>query len=210
MRINERMLKTLLVAAAVTLSLAGPAMGTAHAASKTLTNLQEAYNGESNAHARYTAFAKKADEEGYGKVASIFRAAARAESIHAANHAAVIRALGAEPKADIQQPTVKSTAENLKAAVKGESYERDTMYPEFIAAARAEGVKDAVRSFNFAMEAEAGHAKLYSDALKALDRMKGEGLVLYVCPTCGRTVLKREGEKCPVCFTDNEEFIEVR
>ena len=51
----------------------------------TLDNLQAAFNGESNANARYLAFAKKADEEGYGQVASLFRAAARAEEIHAAN-----------------------------------------------------------------------------------------------------------------------------
>ena len=41
----------------------------------TLDNLQAAYNGESNASAKYAAFAKKADEEGYGQVASLFRAA---------------------------------------------------------------------------------------------------------------------------------------
>src|ERR1019366_4733743 len=62
-----------------------------------IDNLQMAFNGESNAHHRYVAFAKKADDEGYGEVASLFRAAARAEEIHASNHSAVIRKLGAEP-----------------------------------------------------------------------------------------------------------------
>ncbi len=42
--------------------------GTGHAAdakaSATLGNLMKAFDGESNANARYTAFAKKADEEG--------------------------------------------------------------------------------------------------------------------------------------------------
>ena len=52
----------------------------------TLDNLVTAYNGESNAHARYVEFAKKADEDGYGQVASLFRAAARAEEIHAETH----------------------------------------------------------------------------------------------------------------------------
>jgi hypothetical protein len=57
----------------------------------TLENMQAAYNGESNAHARYLAFAKPADQEGYGEVASLFRAAARAEEIHPGNHAVVIK-----------------------------------------------------------------------------------------------------------------------
>jgi rubrerythrin len=99
---------------------------------KTLENLQAAYNGESNAHAKYTLFAKKADAEGYCQVASLFRAAARAEQIHAQNHARVIRKLGAEPVATIEAHPVKSTRENLQTAIAGETYERDTMYPAFI------------------------------------------------------------------------------
>ena len=181
----------------------------ADSAGSTLANLQEAYNGESNAHARYLAFATKADEEGYTKVASIFRAAARAESIHAANHAAVIRELGAEPTAVIEAPVVKGTADNLRAAIAGESYERDTMYPDFIEAAKAERQTDAVRTFNFAKEAEAGHAVLYSKALDNLDAMTGGTIELAVCPVCGRTVTKVEGEKCPVCFTPTEKYITV-
>ena len=65
----------------------------------TIDNLQTAFNGESNASARYLAFAKKADEEGYGEVASLFRAAAKAEEIHARNHAEVIEKLGSTPVA---------------------------------------------------------------------------------------------------------------
>ena len=208
MRKTTKIAALLLVATAA-LTASGPLPVRAQAGGKTLANLQEAFNGESNAHARYLAFAEKADAEGYAKVASIFRAAARAESIHADNHAKVIRALGAEPRADVVAPTVKTTAENLQAAIDGESYERDTMYPEFIGAARSEGVKDALKSFNFAVEAEAGHARLYADALKALDSMGGAPLTLYVCPSCGRTVLALDGEKCPVCYTENEKFIQV-
>jgi rubrerythrin len=99
---------------------------------KTLANLQTAFDGESNARVRYLAFAQKAETEGYGKAASLFRAAARAEEIYANNHAEVIRKLGATPAADVKTPDVKSTTENLQAAIKGESYERDTMYPAFL------------------------------------------------------------------------------
>ena len=67
------------------------------ASAKTVENLQTAFDGESNANAKYLAFAKKADEEGYLMVASLFRAAARAEEIHKNNHADVIKKMGAEP-----------------------------------------------------------------------------------------------------------------
>lgn len=201
--------KAMFLAAVSILLFAAPAVVSAQTAGKTLGNLQEAFNGESNAQARYLAFAEKADAEGFAKVASTFRAAARAESIHAANHAEVIRSLGAEPKADIVPSPVKSTAENLTAAVSGESYERDTMYPDFIARARQEGVKAALKSFNYAIEAEAGHAKLYGDALASLDTMKGDARQLFVCPVCGRTELVLEDGKCPVCYTKTDKFITV-
>ena len=142
----------------------------AASATSTLQNLQTAFNGESNAHARYLAFAKKAETEGYGEVASLFRAAARAEEIHANNHAVVIKKLGGKPEAKIETPDVKTTRENLEAAIKGESYERDTMYPEFLKQARQVRNTEAIQTFNFSKTAEAEHAKLYTTALKNLDK----------------------------------------
>ena len=116
---------------ALTLALIALPSGAA-APTTTLDNLQAGFNGESNAHSRYLAFAEKAGQEGYGEVASLFRAAAKAEEVHAANHAAVIKKMGGTAQAKIETPVVKSTKENLEAAIKGESYERDTMYPEFL------------------------------------------------------------------------------
>jgi rubrerythrin len=74
-----------------------------------IEHLQHAYNGESNAHARYLAFAKKADEEGYGQVASLFRAAANAEQVHATRFSETLKKMGQTPKADVKTPEVKST-----------------------------------------------------------------------------------------------------
>lgn len=173
----------------------------------TLANLQAAFNGESNAHARYLAFAKKAEAEGFGEVASLFRAAARAEEIHAQNHAVVIKKLGGTPEAKIETPDVKSTKENLEAAIKGESYERDTMYPGFLKQARAVRNTDAIQTFNYAKTAEAEHAKLYSEALKNLDKLKGTKAKNYfVCSICGYTVTKIDFSKCPSCFSPKEKY----
>ena len=199
---------TLLLAAAFT---AGPAAAAvAPAPGKTLANLQEAFNGESNAHAKYLAFARKAQEEGYGQVASLFRAAARAEEIHSRNHAKVIESLGAVPVAKVAGPVVKSTRENLEAAIQGETYERDTMYPDFLATARSEGNRDALRTFNLAKTAEAEHAKLYAEALKNLAQLKGSRAVTYyVCTVCGYTTMKLDFAKCPSCFTSKDDYVKV-
>ena len=178
---------------------------------RTLNNLQEAFKGESNAYARYKAFALQADRERYGEVASLFRAAARAELLHARNHAAVIRQLGGKPEGKAVKPEVKSTRENLEAAVKGESYERDTMYPEFLKEARAAGLKDAEWTLNEARTAEFEHARLYTEALSKLPQLKGsQPKEFFVCTVCGYTTTKLDFEKCPSCLSPKEKFHKLR
>jgi len=177
--------------------------------SATLKNLQAAYNGESNAHARYLAFSQKAEEEGYLQVATLFQAAADAEAIHAANHAAIIRKMGAKPEATIETPEVKSTLENLEEGIKGESYERDTMYPEFIEQARKDGNQDAVVTFTYAVEAETEHAKYYAQAKDNLDDWRENTMTFYVCPECGYTTNDPNFAVCPECGTANNLFLSV-
>ena len=206
--IRKTLLSVLAFAAALVL-LETPARADAARAGKTLDNLQVAFNGESNAHARYLAFAKKADADGLAPVASLFRAAARAEEIHAGNHAKVIRALGAVPQARVEEPAVGDTRENLAAAIKGESYERDSMYPEFIKTARSEGQKQALESFNYAKSAEAEHARLYADALGTIGSATGAPVTYYVCTVCGYTTTKLDFTKCPACFSPKEKYVKV-
>lgn len=180
--------------------------GTARAAT-TLEDMEAAYNGESNAHLRYLAFAQRAEIEGYGEVASLFRAAARAEEIHASNHAEVIREMGGTPQARIETLTVKGTRENLEAAIKGESWERDSMYPGFLKQAQADNNTRAMRSLDYARMAETEHARLFTDALANLEKLKGTAhAVFYVCPTCGYTTRDASFARCPTCFTAKGAF----
>ena len=190
-----------LVAACLAAALGGTA-----SAATTLDDLQTAHDGESNAAARYKAFAARAEAEGYRGVARLFRAASRAETIHAQNHAKVIHALGGTPRAVVAAPTVKSTRENLQAAVAGETYERDTMYPEFLARARQDGNAAAVRTLNLARNAEIEHAKLYQAALDDLDSQKSAGAPYYVCGVCGYTTRSLPVDKCPSSFSAREKF----
>jgi rubrerythrin len=180
---------------------------------QTLKNLLAAFNGESNAAAHYAAFAVKADEEGYLKIGSLFRATARAEQIHAANHAVVIRKLGGTPEATIASEEVSTTVENLKAAIAGERYEVDVMYPDFLREAEAQKNSAARRTFHFALEAEKEHARLFTKALehiqhcidKTCEKLSSKA-TYYVCPECGFTTDKLEFDRCPVCGHVKEDF----
>ena len=157
-------------------------------------NLKESFAGESQANRKYLAFAKKADEEGYAGVAKLFRAAAEAETVHAMSH---LRAMGA----------VKSTKENLEAAVAGETHEFEKMYPGFIEEAGKEGAAQAKRSFELANEAEKVHAGLYQKALEALEQKDDQDY--YVCQICGNLHVGSAPDKCSICGAPASKFNNV-
>ena len=149
---------------------------------------------------------------GWRGAASLFRAAGRAEQIHAANHARIIKQLGGEAKCVIHAAEVKSTLENLKAALAGEQYEVDTMYPGFIEEATARNNTAAIRTFHWAMEAEKTHARIYGEAIALIEAGKKDAWVsaprtFYVCPVCGYTSeTPEEHDQCPVCSAPWERF----
>jgi len=163
--------------------------------SKSEAYLKEAFAGESQANRKYLAFSKKAEREGYPQVAKLFRAAAEAETVHAHAH---LRTWGG----------IHSTAENLKEAIAGETHEFNSMYPEMIEAAKAEGNKAAERSFGYANEVEKVHAQLYQKALDNLDAL--EAVDYYVCSVCGYTCENEAPDVCPVCSAKASAFFEVK
>ncbi len=160
----------------------------------TKENLESAFAGESQASRKYTYFAEKADQESHKRVARLFRAAADAETVHARNHLKVMQG-------------IKSTKENLQAAIGGENHEFTEMYPEFIKKANAEGEKKAADSFDLANKVERIHHSLYRDALSKLDKAdSGELKPFYVCQYCGNTVEGEAPDKCPICGAPKKMF----
>jgi len=155
--------------------------------SKSEENLKAAFAGESQANRKYTAFAEKAEREGYSQVAKLFRAAAAAETVHALKHFRTLKG-------------VQSTLENLKEARKGENYEATEMYPTFIREAQEEGNKAALTSFEWAIEAEKTHEALYNQAIQALEGGKDlDPKEIYICKVCGWTTTDSPPDQCPVC-----------
>ena len=163
----------------------------------TQKNLQDAFAGESQASRRYLFFADKAEREGHTQIARLFRAAAEAETVHAYHH---LRNMDG----------IKSTRENLEAAISGEHYEFTEMYPGFIEQAKAEGNKRAESGFNFANKVEEIHHGLYQDALEALEagkQLKDEPY--FICGVCGYTVAGEAPDNCPICGAPTSRFKRV-
>ena len=158
-------------------------------------NLKEAFAGESQAHQKYHAFAKKAEQEGFAAIARLFRLTAEAERIHAEGH---LKSLDG----------VASTAENLQAAIEGETHEFRTMYPPMVEHAQAENHK-ARRMFEYAVAAEEVHAKLYQKALEAVKQGKDLAADFYLCPVCGYIEMGLPQGPCPVCSTKPEKFVKA-
>lgn len=164
---------------------------------KTEEDLKAAFAGESQANRRYTFFAEKADQEGLKQVAKLFRAAAFAEELHAKRHLAMLKG-------------VRSTGENLQAAIEGEGYESREMYPSFHRDALAEENKDVAFSFEQTGKVERVHEELYIGALKAVrEGRKLEDKPYYVCQSCGNIVEGEPPEKCQICGSPKSVFRRV-
>lgn len=164
--------------------------------STTNDNLKEAFAGESQANQKYKAFAKKAEKEGFANIAKLFRTTAEAERIHAEGH---LKALD----------MIASTADNLQAAIAGETDEYTNMYPPMAELATEEGHKAKIM-FNFALEAEKVHANIYTKALEAVKNgVDMDVSDFYLCTICGYIELGSAPDKCPVCNALGKVFVRV-
>lgn len=158
-------------------------------------NLKDAFAGESQAGMKYLAFAKKAEEEGKTNIARLFTAISFAEQVHAHNHLRVLEGVG-------------NTEENLQAAIDGENFEVEEMYPAYDAVAKLQDEKGAIRSVHFAIEAEKIHAAMYAEAKEAAKLGKDAEIgELYICPVCGYTAEGEAPDNCPVCNIKKERFV---
>ncbi|MFZ1624617.1 MAG: rubrerythrin family protein [Gammaproteobacteria bacterium] len=134
--------------------------------SKTEGNLKDAFSGESQANRRYLYFAGKADVEGFNDVAAVFRSTAEGETGHAHGHLDYLKAVG-DPATGLP---IGSTADNLKAAIAGETHEYTDMYPGMAKSARDEGFREIADWFETLAKAERSHANRFQKALDTLGK----------------------------------------
>ncbi len=186
-----------------------------------------AYGREVEAGVRYMAFAHRAEREGHLQAACLFYAAARAESVHAANVALALEQMGDRPRAQIRSFAVRATAENLKRSMAVERDERDRVYVIFAGHARHECLYEPLATFNYARGAEATHAGLFAQALEALNRpiepppsyaiVSAVPIVLpdppekpgayFVCTVDGSLFASLPAPRCPNCGAGRDRIV---
>jgi len=131
---------------------------------RTHQNLKDAFAGESQANRRYLYFAKQADVEGHPDVAGLFRDTAEGETGHAHGHLDYLKKVG-DPATGLP---IGDTADNLKAAIAGETHEYTDMYPGMAKAAREEGFAEIADWFETLAKAEKSHAGRFAQGLQSI------------------------------------------
>ncbi len=180
-----------------------------NASTKTIENMQSAYKGEMTATAKYEAFSKKAEAEGYHNIALLYNAASAAENIHAINHKAVIEDAGATVPVITPEYKVKTTKENLYDDINGEAHEAKTMYPAFLKTAEAAENQLALLSLTYAIKTELKHKFFFEQALGDINSNTLNSLPskYFVCPACGNTYATTAPKHCDFSLTDKDKFI---
>lgn len=181
------------------------------AKTKTIENMQSAYKGEITATAKYKAFAKKALEDGYTNIATLYNAVSAAENIHAHNHKLVIDDAGKSVPNINPEYIVKSTIENLQDDIKGEAFEANTLYPEYLKTAGEACNQIAHLSLSYAMKTEKKHKEFFEHALHQILAKTPNNLpdTYFVCPACGNTY-STAPKHCDFTLTEKEKFIEFK
>lgn len=177
---------------------------------RTEKNLLASFAGESQARARYTLFAKKAQEEGYEQIAAIFLATAEQELSHAKQFFSFLEGGTVEITAAYPAGVVADTATNLAEAAAGEREEWGDLYDNFGKTAQEEGFPQIANLYKLIASVEKMHEQRY---LRLLERVKNgtvfedEVPVEWYCRQCGFTVTAKSAPKrCPVCGRDQGWF----
>ena len=135
------------------------------AGSKTEQNLKDAFAGESQANRRYLYFAQKADVQGYNDFSAVFRSTAEGETGHAHGHLEFLAEVGDPATGE----PIGTTADNLRSAIIGETYEYTDMYPGMARTAREEGFDEIADWLETLAKAERSHAGRFKKALDTLE-----------------------------------------
>lgn len=123
---------------------------------KTAENLSSAMHGEAFAFAKYTLYAEHARENGNDELADLFEQTAQTERMeHFAEEAKLAGLIG-------------SDEDNLRDAIKGETWEYEHMYPDFASQAKEAGDAAAASRFQEIREDEGRHRDAYQSALEKL------------------------------------------
>jgi rubrerythrin len=177
---------------------------------QTEKNILTAFCGESQARNKYTFFASQAKKEGYVQIQHIFEETANQEKEHAKRLFKLLEGGEVEITAAFPAGVVGTTVENLKEAAGGENHEHSSMYPNFAATARREGLAHIAMIFEAIAVAEKQHEKRFNALMANIeaDRVFArKEKVTWRCRNCGYL---HEGESapemCPACAHEQAHF----
>ncbi|MFW9831120.1 MAG: rubrerythrin [Candidatus Thorarchaeota archaeon] len=186
--------------------------------SKTLIGLIQAFIGESQARNRYNMYAKIARQEGFVQISEIFNITADNEYVHAKNFWRAAQEVMKETGKSVPEIEVPAlaplkigdTAENLKAAIEGETYEHTKMYPDIAQIADEDGFHTIAKQVRAIASVENHHAERYTALLKEVEGktvFKKQKPVRWLCLECGYVHESEEApELCPSCFHPQAHF----
>lgn len=164
---------------------------------KTKKNLETAFAGESMARNKYTYFAKVAREAGFVQIANVFEETAEHEKAHAKLWAKKLELIG-------------GIEEVLQAAIKGEHYEIEEMYPQMAKEAKEEGHNDIAFLFEKVADAEKMHRERYQKLLDNIQQdkvFKRDEDKRWKCGNCGYLHTGDDAPiKCPACSHEQKYF----
>jgi rubrerythrin len=188
---------------------------------ETAAVLQAALRGELTAHAKYVAYARKAREENYPRLAYFALALSVSEGVHARNFERVLKDLGATPDLAVPAITVDTTQANIRNASAAELEEIDTRYPAYLKRITPEGYRQAIDVLTYAWQAEKQHRDLVQKIIAGsgilfgiLSRtIEGTPVDYYVCRNCGSTLmgvdLTKDRTVCPICGGPISQYTKV-
>jgi len=181
---------------------------------KAKEDLKIAFNLESTNAEKYSKFAQAASREGLDTIAQLFEAYSKSENIHAVNDGKVLEHFGGDAgNPEVGNFEVKSTAENLKAAIKGEIYDMQTIYPVYIRDAEQEKIPEIARSFTWTWNGKKKHIIYLRRAQDHMNKTN-QAILPYawlICPLCGNIYsLSEVKPMCDFCLTKQENFVGYR
>jgi rubrerythrin len=175
---------------------------------KTVQNMHAAYAKEITGTAKYEAFSKQAEKDGYHSIALLYNAIVASEGIHAINHKIVIEDAGETVSFIKPEFTAKTTKENLNSDIHSETHEAYDIYPEFLKTAKQAGSQIAILSLNYAMNGEKKHKFFFEQALGDINSNTLNSLphTYFVCSFCGN-IYTSPPKHCDFCLTERSKFI---
>lgn len=185
---------------------------------RTIEALKLRYADEINAHRKYTAYVRRAEDENYPNIAHLFRSLAASEAVHAENFKRILIDLGARVEPPVlPEFEVSGTRENIRDATSVEVDEIDREYPSIIKKIAPENHGEAILFTTYAWEAEKMHRELIMKIQKGARRWFGllakrietKPYRYYVCSVCGTALTELPEEVCPICGRPVSVYREV-